>query len=82
MVKQKQLLQLWAVAFCFGKNRSLCYNRCSHDADHDLLNSGENLYLSYPVSWVLTFAIHIACYVILRKRLGAMHSGTVMRNIA
>lgn len=28
----------------------------------------ENLYLSYPISWVLTFAAHIICYIILRRK--------------
>jgi len=32
----------------------------------------EVLYWSYPVSWVLTFAAHLICYLILsRKRLRA-----------
>jgi putative efflux protein, MATE family len=29
----------------------------------------ENLYLSYPVSWVITFAVHIICYMVIRKRI-------------
>ncbi len=27
------------------------------------------LYLSYPISWFLTFSVHMICYVILKKRL-------------
>lgn len=34
----------------------------------------ENLYFSYPVSWIITFAIHIICYFILRKKLRTMHA--------
>lgn len=26
-----------------------------------------NLYLSYPVSWIITFAVHIICYMVARK---------------
>ena len=29
----------------------------------------ENLYLSYPVSWVITFGVHIICYFILRRKI-------------
>ncbi len=29
----------------------------------------ENLFLSYPVSWVLTFSAHVVCYFILRKQI-------------
>lgn len=29
----------------------------------------ENLYLSYPVSWVITFIVHIICYMIIRKQI-------------
>lgn len=28
----------------------------------------ENLYLSYPVSWVITFGVHMICYFVLRKK--------------
>lgn len=40
----------------------------------------ENLYLSYPVSWILTFAIHIVCYVILRRKLRTMYDKNTVRN--
>lgn len=42
----------------------------------------ENLYLSYPVSWILTFAIHIVCYFILRKKLRTMYGENTVRNAA
>ena len=29
----------------------------------------ETLYMSYPVSWVLTFSIHLVCFFILRKKI-------------
>ena len=29
----------------------------------------ETLYLSYPVSWVLTFTAHIICYVFIRRKM-------------
>lgn len=30
----------------------------------------EVLYLSYPISWFATFAVHILCYVIVKGRIG------------
>ena len=30
----------------------------------------KTVYLSYPITWLLTFFIHTVCFVILRKRLG------------
>lgn len=29
----------------------------------------DNLYVSYPVSWILTFGTHIVCYAVLRKKI-------------
>lgn len=29
----------------------------------------ETVYLSYPMSWIITFAVHTACFVVLKKRL-------------
>jgi hypothetical protein len=29
----------------------------------------ETLYLSYPVTWLITFTVDIICYVILKNRL-------------
>ena len=29
------------------------------------------LYISYPVSWIITFTAHIICYIVIRKRLAA-----------
>ena len=26
------------------------------------------LYLSYPISWIMTFAVHFGCYVYLKKK--------------
>lgn len=28
----------------------------------------ETLYISYPISWILTIAIHLCCYLIVRKK--------------
>ena len=30
----------------------------------------EVLYISYPVSWAITFLAHVATYLIVRKRMG------------
>ena len=29
------------------------------------------LYLSYPVSWIITFTAHIICYIVIRRRMAA-----------
>lgn len=29
----------------------------------------ENLYVSYPISWALTFCVHIICFLVVRKRI-------------
>lgn len=29
----------------------------------------ENLYLSYPISWIVTFSVHIVCYLIIRRQI-------------
>ena len=29
------------------------------------------LYISYPVTWVITFTAHIICYIVIRKRIAA-----------
>ena len=31
-------------------------------------HSIENLYVSYPISWILTSAVHIVCFILLRRR--------------
>jgi len=28
----------------------------------------ETLYISYPISWALTFAVHLLCYFVLARR--------------
>ena len=33
----------------------------------------ETLYYSYPVSWVLTAAAHMICYIFIRKRMKRLH---------
>ncbi len=34
----------------------------------------EVLYLSYPVSWIITLTAHIICYIVIRKRLAVRKS--------
>ena len=35
----------------------------------------ETLYLSYPISWALTFGVHMLCYAfIARKKLNALEA--------
>jgi len=34
-------------------------------ADHTL----DTLYISYPISWVLTAAVHIICYIVVKRKL-------------
>ncbi|MCI8633824.1 MAG: MATE family efflux transporter [Lachnospiraceae bacterium] len=29
----------------------------------------ETLYLSYPISWLLTMSVHVICYIVVKKRL-------------
>lgn len=29
----------------------------------------QTVYLSYPISWTITFAVHLLCYIILKRRL-------------
>ena len=29
------------------------------------------LYISYPVSWIITFTAHIICYIVIRRRMAA-----------
>ncbi len=31
------------------------------------------LYISYPVSWAITFAVHVICYAVVRKRMKKMY---------
>ncbi len=33
----------------------------------------ENLYLSYPVSWIVTFLVHVVCYFVIRKKTISTH---------
>lgn len=33
------------------------------------------LFLSYPVSWTVTFFVHLICYVIMKKRLNHINTG-------
>ncbi len=35
----------------------------------DKFHSIEMVYISYPVSWVLTFATHLICFIVIRKKL-------------
>ena len=35
----------------------------------DKYHSIETIYISYPISWTLTFAAHLICFMIIRKRL-------------
>ncbi len=35
----------------------------------DRFHSIDTIYISYPITWVITFAAHIVCFVIVRKRL-------------
>ncbi len=37
------------------------------------------LYLSYPVSWVLTFTAHLVCYVLIRRRMHITESDRAAR---
>ena len=30
----------------------------------------ETLYISYPISWTLTFSVHLICFLILYRKLG------------
>ncbi len=32
-------------------------------------HKAENLYLTYPVSWTITFLAHVVCFIIIRRRL-------------
>ena len=32
------------------------------------------LYITYPVSWTVTFLIHVACYIIVKKKFDRTHS--------
>lgn len=34
------------------------------------IHTMDNLYVSYPISWLITAAVHLICYVIVRIRLG------------
>ena len=33
----------------------------------------ETLYISYPISWALTFLAHLICYLIVRRKMHAEH---------
>lgn len=35
------------------------------------------LYISYPVSWVLTGAVHMVCYILIRKKLFSLQEGKI-----
>jgi len=35
-----------------------------------MYRSLETLYISYPVSWIITAAAHVVCYVVIRKKMG------------
>jgi len=38
------------------------------------------LYASYPISWALTFGVHLLCYLfIARKKLGALEAKIAAR---
>ena len=32
------------------------------------------LYITYPVSWTVTFLVHVICYVIVKKKFDRTHS--------
>lgn len=36
------------------------------------------LYISYPISWILTFSVHLICFLIVYKKLFRKSSGQVM----
>ncbi len=38
-------------------------------------HSVEWLYITYPISWGLTFAAHVVCFIIIRRKLGKIWSG-------
>lgn len=35
------------------------------------------LYVTYPVSWTVTFLAHVVCYIIVKRRFDARHAGIV-----
>ena len=35
----------------------------------DKYHSIETIYISYPISWTITFAAHLICFMIIRKKL-------------
>ena len=34
------------------------------------------IYLSYPISWILTFAAHVVCYLCVRRRIPGFRKET------
>lgn len=40
----------------------------------ETFHSVTSLYLTYPASWILTFAAHLICFAIIRKRMGSRAS--------
>lgn len=35
----------------------------------DMFHTIEMVYISYPVSWLLTFTTHLICFIIVRRKL-------------
>lgn len=33
------------------------------------------LYITYPISWVVTFLAHVICYIIVKRKFDRIHSG-------
>lgn len=38
----------------------------------------QTLYLSYPVSWFITFTAHIICYLVIRRRMASMQGRQIV----
>ena len=35
----------------------------------DVFHHIETVYLTYPISWILTFSAHVICFIIIKKRI-------------
>lgn len=42
-----------------------------------MYRSLDTLYLSYPVTWSVTFLAHVICYVVIRKKMAGQQAGEV-----
>ena len=38
----------------------------------------EVLYLSYPVSWTITFLAHVICYIVIRRRIAGRQAANII----